>query len=155
MHEYDFFHIFMKYASHSWCKSFRKYQVSIFRCYLGCAPHTQSWVFFQNVQNTAFLLLYYSACKKATAMVFIWGDRRYPAIRFEYKTASELYLVAELQAKQFWLFFQNGQNTAILLLYYSASKKAVARVLIWGDTEYPVIRFEYKTASEWYSVAEI
>ena len=37
--------------------------------------NAQSWVFFQNYQNTAFLLLYYSASKKATAMVFIWGDR--------------------------------------------------------------------------------
>ena len=27
--------------------------------------------FFQFFQNTAFLLLYYSGCKKATAMVFI------------------------------------------------------------------------------------
>ena len=29
-------------------------------------------------------------------MVFIGGDRGYPAVRFEYKTASEQYLVAEL-----------------------------------------------------------
>ena len=41
----------------------------------------------------AFLLLYYSACKKATLMVFMGGDREYPAVRFEYKTASERYLV--------------------------------------------------------------
>ena len=34
--------------------------------------------------------------KKATAIVFIGGDRGYPAVRFEYKTASERYLVAEL-----------------------------------------------------------
>ena len=42
------------------------------------------------------LLLYYSASKKAIAMVFIWGDRGYPAVRFKYKTASDWYLVAEL-----------------------------------------------------------
>ena len=46
-------------------------KISGFRRNLGFAPYTQSWVFFQNVQNTAFLLLYYSACKKATAMVVI------------------------------------------------------------------------------------
>ena len=34
---------------------------------------------FQNVQNTDFLLLYYSACKKATEVVFIWVGRGYPA----------------------------------------------------------------------------
>ena len=29
-------------------------------------------------------------------MVFIWGDRGYPAVRFEYKSASERYLVTEI-----------------------------------------------------------
>ena len=29
---------------------------------------------FQNVWNEAFLLLYYSACKRATAMVFKYGE---------------------------------------------------------------------------------
>ena len=65
-------------------------------CFLGCVPYARSWVFFQICQNTVFLLVYYSACKKATAMAFILGDRGYPAVRFEYKTASERYLVAEL-----------------------------------------------------------
>ena len=37
-----------------------------------------------------------TARKKATAMVFILGDRGYTAVRFEYKTASERYLVAEI-----------------------------------------------------------
>ena len=73
-----------------------KIWVSGFRRNLGCARYAQSWVFFQNFQNTAFLLLYYSVSKKATAMVFIWGYRGYPAFWFEYKTASERYLVAEL-----------------------------------------------------------
>ena len=31
-------------------------------------------------------------------------DRGYPAVRFEYKTASKRYLVAELWAKQFWVY---------------------------------------------------
>ena len=53
-------------------------------------------MFLKKYQNTAFLLPYYSACKEATSMVFIWGDRGYPAVRFEYKMASERYLVAEL-----------------------------------------------------------
>ena len=45
-----------------------KIRVSGLRRNLGCARYAQSWVFFQNFQNTAFLLLYYSASKKATAM---------------------------------------------------------------------------------------
>ena len=74
----------------------QKNMVSIFRSHLGCALHTRSWVFFQNFQNTAFWLLYFSACKKATAIVFIRGDREYPVVRFEYKTVSERYLVGEI-----------------------------------------------------------
>ena len=57
-------------------------KISGFRRNLGCAPYAQIWVFFQIVQNTAFSLLYYSACKKATAKVFIQGDKGYPAVRF-------------------------------------------------------------------------
>ena len=48
--------------------------------------------FVQNIQKTAFVLLYYSACKKATTMVFIWDDRGWSAVHFEYKTASEGYV---------------------------------------------------------------
>ena len=50
-----------------------KIRVSGFRRNIGCSRFVQSWVFFQNFQNTALLLLYYSASKKATEMVFIWG----------------------------------------------------------------------------------
>ena len=60
----------------------------------GCALNAQIRVFFKLSKIQCFLLLYYSACKKAIAMVFIWGDKAYPATRFEYKTASERYLVA-------------------------------------------------------------
>ena len=42
----------------------QKNRVSTFRRLLGCTPHDWSWVFFQDCQNTFFLLLYYSACKK-------------------------------------------------------------------------------------------
>ena len=58
-----------------------------------CTARPNLGVFFY-FQNTAFLLLYYSACKKATSMAFILVDRGYPAVRFEYKTTSETYLVA-------------------------------------------------------------
>ena len=34
--------------------------------------------------------------EKATAMVILRCDKGYPAVRFEYKTASERYLVAEI-----------------------------------------------------------
>ena len=53
-------------------------------------------VFLKIVKIQDLLLIYHSARKKATAMVCIWFDREYPAIRFEYKTASERYLVAEI-----------------------------------------------------------
>ena len=49
-----------------------------FRRNLGCAPCTRSWVFVQNFQKKAFFLLCYSACKKATTMLFMW----YCAINF-------------------------------------------------------------------------
>ena len=42
-------------------------------------------------------------------MVAIWGDRVYPAIRFEYKTVSERHLVAEIYAKQFKVFRKNSE----------------------------------------------
>ena len=70
-------------------------KISGFRRNLGCAPYAQSWVFFQNAQNTAFLMLYYSVCKRVTPMVFIWDDRGYLVVRFEYKTALERHLVGE------------------------------------------------------------
>ena len=88
--------VFFTYSYWSLCGSFRKNQVSGFRRSVGSAPYTRNRVFFSNLWNSSFLLLYYSACKKATAMVFIWGDREYSAVHFEYKTASERYLVAEI-----------------------------------------------------------
>ena len=56
---------------------------------------TDLFDYHQPQHTTKHLLPYFSARKKATAMVFIWSDRGYPAISFEYKTASEGYLVAE------------------------------------------------------------
>ena len=53
--------------------------------------HPKVGVFLSNVWNSKFLLLYYSTRKEATAMVFIWCDKRYPGVCFEYKTASERY----------------------------------------------------------------
>ena len=73
-----------------------KIWVSGFRSNLGCAQYAQSWVFFKTFKIELFLLLYYSGSKIATAMVFIWGDRGYPAVRFEYKTASWQYLVEQI-----------------------------------------------------------
>ena len=61
-------------------------------------------------------------------MVFIWGDKEYPAVRFEYKTASERYSVAEIQTKQFWVFFKKiyipnfPENTQNCFAYISATK---------------------------------
>ena len=51
-------------------------------------------------------IFYENQSKKTTAIVFIWGDRGYSAVRFEYKTTFERYLVADLWAKQFWVFFE-------------------------------------------------
>ena len=53
-------------------------------------------VFFKNI---LFLMLYSSAPSKAIATFFISGDTEYFSVRFEYKTASEEYLVAEI----FWI----------------------------------------------------
>ena len=93
--KWNFFKIPKAFFSFIQCLP-QKIQVSAFGHNLGCAAYTQNWVFFQNFQNTAFLLLYYSAREKATTMVFIGGDRGYPAVRFEYKTASERYSVTEI-----------------------------------------------------------
>ena len=41
---------FFTCSSYSWCRSFRKYQVSTFRWYLGCTLHTL------NCRNLAFLV---------------------------------------------------------------------------------------------------
>ena len=68
-------------------------------------------------------------------MVFILGDRVYPADRFEYKTASERYLVAELKAKQFWVFLEKIEivicleNTQNCFAYISATKYRSEAVL--------------------------
>ena len=68
-------------------------------------------------------------------MGFIWGDRGYPAVRFEYKTASEQYLVAELWAKQFWVFYEKSkiliffENTQNCFAYISATKYRSEAVL--------------------------
>ena len=56
--------------------------------------HTMGVVCF--FQNWYFSMLYFSACEKATALVFKWDDRGCPAVCFEYKTASERCLVAEI-----------------------------------------------------------
>ena len=53
----------------------------LFMPFLACAQYVRSWVIFQNVKNTEFLLLYYSARKKSTTMVFIWDNKGYPAVQ--------------------------------------------------------------------------
>ena len=63
----------------------------------GCVPNTQSCVFFQTFQNTAFFVaLFLSLWKSYSNGLYMWGDRGYPAVRSEYKTDSEQYLVAEI-----------------------------------------------------------
>ena len=69
--------------------------------------------FFKTVKLQLFLLLYYSASKKATAMVFIWGDRGYPAVRFEYKTAFERYFQKNIISEFLW------KHPKLLCLYLS------------------------------------
>ena len=72
--------------------------------YLGRIPNTWSWMFYQNCQNIEFLLDYFSAHEKAIASVLIWGDRVYPSVCFEYKTASEVL------SKQFHQFLKKKSN---------------------------------------------
>ena len=52
-------------------------------------------------KNAPLCFLYISAPIKATEIVFIWEDRGDPTVRFEYKTNSERYTVAEILAKWF------------------------------------------------------
>ena len=47
-------------------------------------------------------MLYYSAPLESMAMILNLGDRGYPCVRFEYKTACEGYLSAEIVWTQFW-----------------------------------------------------
>ena len=42
------------------------------------------------------MILYISACKKVTVTVFEWGDRGYPSVHFEYRTASGGFMVGEI-----------------------------------------------------------
>ena len=65
----------------------RQFKFQLFGVILGAHHTPQSWCFFQIDEIQQFSLLYYSARKKATAMVFILCNREYPAVRFEYKTA--------------------------------------------------------------------
>ena len=78
-------------------------------------------------------------------MIFIWGDRGYPAVRFEYKKASERYLVAELWVKQFWVFFEKIEilnffkNTQNRFAYISATKYRSEAILYSKQTAgYPL-----------------
>ena len=68
-------------------------------------------------------------------MVFTWGDRGYSAVRFEYKTTSERYLVPELWAKHFWVFFKKieilifFENTQNCFAYISGTKYRLEAIL--------------------------
>ena len=79
-------------------------------------------------------MLYISAHKKATAMVFFWGDSGYPPLRFEYKTASEGYLVTEILGKQFYQFHQ-FLNKKIENHYFSESTQECSAYI--SGTKYP------------------
>ena len=65
---------------------------------LGPSAHRTPEVgcFFKLFKIQFLLMLYYSACKKATAMLFILGDRAYPAVRIVNKMVSKRYLVTAL-----------------------------------------------------------
>ena len=52
-------------------------------------------------KNAPLYFLYISATIKATEIVFIVEDRGDPIVRFEYKTNSKRYTVAEILAKWF------------------------------------------------------
>ena len=84
----------------------------------------ENWLNFSKFSEYSFLLLYYSACKRATATIFIWVDREYHPVRFEYKPASEGYLVilktiSLFRKIEIVKFFENTQNC---FAYNSATK---------------------------------
>ena len=88
-----------------------------------------------------FVALITQLVKKATATVFKSGDRGYSPVRFEYNTASERYLVAELWLKQFWVFFEKSEilnffeNTQNCFAYISATKHGSEAVLYSKRTQ--------------------
>ena len=110
----------------------QKIQISGFRFDLGCAPNAQILVFFFTSSNRSLAV----SCRKFEFQVLgvIWGAHHTPEIG---------------------CFFKIFKIHVFLLFYYSAYKKAAEMVFIWGDRGYPAVRFEYKTASEWYLVAEL
>ena len=132
---YQFFHQNESCSSKSGLVKIIIWIDKLWKIFWGCAPYAQSSVFllFSKIQHPCCRCI--SACKKATVMVFIWGDRGYPAVRFEYKTASERYLVAELSAKQFWVFWGkieiviSPENTPNCFAYISATKYRSEAVL--------------------------
>ena len=101
-------------------------------------------IFLLNVFNTTFLMLYISAHKKTTAMVFIWGDTKYSPIHFEYKTASGVYFFAKIFRKQFHRFLYLkisifSEFTQECFAYISVTKYSSEAILYSKWTgEYPL-----------------
>ena len=66
----------------------QKILVTGFRYNLGCAPRPKLDIFSKFLKVHIFCHFITQIVRKTSTMVFIWGDRGYPAVRFEYKTAS-------------------------------------------------------------------
>ena len=72
---------------------------------MGAYQTPKFWCFFLFSKIKHSCCCYISACTEATAMFFIRDDRKYPPIRFEYRTAFDGSTVAEIFAEQFWVYF--------------------------------------------------
>ena len=84
-----------------------------------CTPKVGCFFLYSKIQ--LHCCFYFSARKKATAMVFIWGDRGYPDVRLNTKRSlSDIWLQ---WAKQFWVclkklkvwFFSKTPKTVLLI----------------------------------------
>ena len=83
----------------------------------------------------SFLLLYYSARKTATPMVFIWGDRRYPDVVLNTKWPLSNIWLLSYERNSFGCFFEKFsilnffENTQNCFPYILATKDRSEAVL--------------------------
>ena len=82
--------------------------------------------------SSIFLFLYYSACKKATAMVFTWGDRGYPAICFRYNWPPSNIWLLRYKQNSFGCFWKNAEfHTPDFQYGEGKSKYVVIQISKW------------------------
>ena len=97
-----------KACFYSYNGHFRKFKFQLLGVILGAHRMPKIGCFFSKLMKLEFFCFITQLVKKL--QLFICVERRYPGIRYEYKTASEWYLVTELWAKPFGAFFEKILN---------------------------------------------